>query len=652
MNSSSNSLPSALKAVTKHNDIVLAAVVIAVICLMVFPVPPLALDILIAINLAASIILLMLSMYIPSALGLSTFPALLLFTTIFRLSLNIASTKQILLHAHAGQIIETFGKLIVGGNVIVGLVVFIIIAIVQFIVIAKGSERVAEVGARFTLDAMPGKQMSIDADVRANLITADEAKQRRSTLELESKLHGSLDGAMKFVKGDAIASVIIAAVNILAGISIGVLMKDMTAAAAVSRYTILAIGDGMVSQIPSLFVSVAAGILITRVAGDEEKASNLGTEIGRQLMAYPMALLISGTVLVGFAIVPGFPKIVFAFLGIVVFALGFGLRRESKKLEGYEQTPMPALRAESTLMIPPFISQLEKSPFAAPLVVQLAPNWNGIVSPHRFNDEILAMRNRVRLDLGLPFPGMAFSFNPALTEHSYAICVHELEARRGHIDPSTLASEGSAETAIVRDLEVALRQHASSFIGMQEVQNLLNSAQTAFPDLCAEVLRALPLQRIAEVMRRLVDENISIRHFREILESLIGWGMREKDVIMLTEYVRIDLGKFIVPAYLSPSKKLHAILLDTELEEVFRQNVQPGGGDQVVIPQDRSERLLTELKQAATQGPPGVKVVLLAAMDIRRYVKRHIADTLPDMAVLSYQEVGTSVMLEAIAQIG
>jgi len=259
--------PRFLKALARRGDLVLAALFIAVISLLVIPLPTFLLDMLIATNLAVSISLLMLAVYIPSALGLSSFPSLLLLTTLFRLSLNIASTKLILLNGAAGHIIDTFGRMVVGGNVVVGLVVFVIIAIVQFIVIAKGAERVAEVGARFCLDGMPGKQMSIDADLRAGLIDKEETLRRRREIETESRLHGAMDGAMKFVKGDAIAGILIAFVNIVAGIAIGVSMHGLSASEAVETYSVLSVGDGMVAQIPSLFVSIAAGIIITRVDG-------------------------------------------------------------------------------------------------------------------------------------------------------------------------------------------------------------------------------------------------------------------------------------------------------------------------------------------------------------------------------------------------
>lgn len=640
-----------VKVLSKHNDVLLAAVIVAVISLMIFPLPPLALDILIGINIAASIALLMMSMYVSSALALSTFPALLLFTTLFRLSLNIASTKQILLHAHAGQIIETFGKLIVGGNVIVGIVVFIIIAIVQFIVIAKGSERVAEVGARFTLDAMPGKQMSIDADVRANLITAEEAKNRRNKLELESKLHGSLDGAMKFVKGDAIAGIIIAAVNILAGIAIGMLMKDMTAGEAVSRYAILTVGDGMVSQIPSLLVSVAAGILITRVSENEEKATHMGGEISRQLMAHPKALLITGIVLMGFVLVPGFPKLVFLILGLSIFSLGFLLRKESKKLEGYEHTPMPALRKDGSLMTPSFVTSVDDMPFAAPLMIKFPGNWYGKISATVLNDEIESMKNRTRLELGVPFPGLIVDFDKALPDDTYTLWLNEIEKWRERLDLSDQADMQSAiEEKVTLALENLYRRHAGSFMGMQETQNMLTAAQELYPDLCSEVLRALPLQRISDVLRRLVEENISIRYLREILESLITWGMREKDVVMLTEYVRIDLGRFTIHKHLSAENKLQAVLLSPEFEEVLRQAVESSNNEMIILDKENSQQLLSRLEVVLTQHADK-KIVLLVSMDSRRHLKKYVQDYFPTLPVLSYQEVGATVALEAVAQI-
>src|SRR5687767_1552013 len=320
----------------RQHDLLLALLIVAVIALMILPLRPFMLDTLIALNLSLSVILLMVSLYIGSPLGLSTFPSLLLFTTLFRLSLNIAATRQILLHADAGDIIFTFGNLVVGGDIIVGVVVFLIIAVVQFIVIAKGAERVAEVGARFTLDAMPGKQMSIDAEQRSGAISQDEARRRRRHLQRESQFYGAMDGAMKFVKGDAIAGIVITVVNIVGGLAIGVAQRDMSAVDALETYGLLTIGDGLVSQIPALLISTAAGIVVTRVASDEE--GSLGGDIGGQIFGNARALAIAAVFLVGLAIVPGLPAVPFLVLAAVFGAMAWRLSRKAAPRPGEAET--------------------------------------------------------------------------------------------------------------------------------------------------------------------------------------------------------------------------------------------------------------------------------------------------------------------------
>ena len=308
--------------VTKHADFLLVGMVVAVICLMVVPLPTPLVDLLISANISMSFVILMMTMYAPNVLSFSSFPTLLLFTTLFRVGLNIATTRLILLQADAGEIIFTFGEFAVGGNFIVGAVVFIIIAIVQFLVISKGAERVSEVGARFSLDAMPGKQMSIDADLRAGSIDSEEAQNRRNAVSLESQMYGAMDGAMKFVKGDAIAGLLIAAVNIVAGTIIGVTQMGMTSGEALQLYGVLTVGDGLVSQIPSLLIAISAGILVTRSGGDND---NVGEQIGDQVFSQPKALKIAGTLVFLFALIPGFPKPQLFSLAFILFAIGYAL---------------------------------------------------------------------------------------------------------------------------------------------------------------------------------------------------------------------------------------------------------------------------------------------------------------------------------------
>ena len=313
----------AISKYSRFNDIVLAFLVVTIISLMIVPVPSYMVDALIAVNLTISVVLLMMSLYIPNVLAFSTFPTLLLFTTLFRLALNITTTRMILLHANAGEIIYTFGQFVVGGNFVVGAVVFLILLIVQFLVITKGAERVAEVAARFTLDAMPGKQMSIDADMRAGSIDMDEAKRRRSNLERESQLYGAMDGAMKFVKGDSIAGLIITAINIVAGIIIGVTQKNMELGKAVTTYSILTIGDGLVSSIPSLLISITSGIIVTKVGSAD--GAILGRDIGSQVLGQPKAMLVGGFMVIGLMLMPGFPKIPFLVLAALTLGIGYSL---------------------------------------------------------------------------------------------------------------------------------------------------------------------------------------------------------------------------------------------------------------------------------------------------------------------------------------
>ncbi len=358
-------------------EIGIAMLVVAIISLMILPLPPFLIDVLLAVNITISVTLLMVTMYVPNVVSLSVFPSLLLFTTLYRLSLNIASTKSILLHADAGNIIESFGELVVGGNLVVGMVVFVIITTVQFIVIAKGSERVAEVGARFTLDALPGKQMSIDADLRAHLLTPEEARRKRATLAVESQLQGGMDGAMKFVKGDAVAGLIITLINIIAGIAVGVAYHEMTAGEAANRFSVLSVGDAMVSQIPSLLLSVAAGVMITRVSDESDaRPLSLGDEIGQQLSVSARALYFACLLLLGFAAVPGFPTWLFVLFAAILASCGYELDRRKPAATTNACEAVNAMRrAGSKATTPPILTRAPQ--FTCPLGVRISPELVG-----------------------------------------------------------------------------------------------------------------------------------------------------------------------------------------------------------------------------------------------------------------------------------
>ena len=423
-----------LLRLTRHNDLVLAGLVVAIISLMILPMPTALVDGVIAINLCLSLGMLMISMYITSPLAFSVFPTMLLFTTLLRLALNITTTRLILLKADAGAIIETFGNFVIAGNFVVGAVVFLIITIVQFLVIAKGSERVAEVAARFTLDAMPGKQMSIDADMRAGVIDVEEAKQRRNTVSKESQLYGAMDGAMKFVKGDAIAGLVVTAVNILGGILIGTMQLGMPMSEALQTYAILTIGDGLVSQIPALLISITAGIVVTRVSTDDN--SHLGGDVGKQFLAQPKAVLITGCFLFLFGLIPGFPKIHFMILASIVGSLGYVLYRAAK-IASDEPGPdfsalSPAIekdkpRSKGTA------GQDESFSVTVPLLIDVDASLQKSIKPEEMNEAVAKVRRALYLDLGVPFPGIHLRFSENLSQGAYLILLQEIPMSQGEL---------------------------------------------------------------------------------------------------------------------------------------------------------------------------------------------------------------------------
>ena len=659
-----------LGAAGRHNDMVLAGLLVVIVALFVLPLPTPLLDLLIATNLAASLVLLIVAMYVPSALSLSTFPSLLLFTTLFRLSLNIASTKLILLHADAGHIIETFGKLIVGNNVVVGGVVFLIIAIVQFIVIAKGSERVAEVAARFALDAMPGKQMSIDADVRAGAMSSTQAQKKRSQLEQECQLHGAMDGAMKFVKGDAIASIVIAIVNILAGIAIGTLMRDMSIGEALQRFAILTVGDGMVSQIPSLLVSISAGIVITRVGAGERSDEQLAPQMVRQLTAHPRALIIAGVAVASFLIVPGFPKWVFALLATLLIGAGV-----SSLLLRRRQQAQPWITHREG-------AEESDDAIAAPLAVRLSSSLRGQIDRYAVDHELALVKARVEGDLGPVFPRLHVGGHDAVAESGYQVLVQDVVVAQGLLRPGWLlldpaaggaAPEGAqagepfgpfprvqwvpataegatgfrCEHVVGLHVEAIVRRHAPQLLGLQEVQKLLHTVQRDAPELAAEVARAVPAQRIADVLRRLLQEGIPVRNLHAIFESLAIWAPKEPDAVALTELVRIDLGRYITSRFVGANRQLEAILFESNLLSRLQDSVErsPRGNLLLLSPavtQDIREQVRRILASCA--GP----VVAIASSDTRRYVKNLVEPVAPALAVLSYQEIDDDVALQPV----
>jgi type III secretion protein V len=627
----------------RYTDILLVAALVAIVALMIVPLPTWVIDVLVAVNIAGGMLLLLLAIYVSNPLEFSAFPSVLLISTLFRLSLSIATTRMILLHGEAGHIIDTFGNMVAGGNLVVGLVVFLIITVVQFIVIAKGSERVAEVAARFSLDAMPGKQLSIDSDLRSGLIDKDEARRRRSLLEAESRLNGSLDGAMKFVKGDAIAGIIIILINLVGGLAVGVMQQSMSMGDAGVKYSILTIGDGMVTQIPALLGAMSAGLLVTRTSGANGD-ENLGQIIGAQMTAKPRVLLMAGGLCGLFALVPGFPSLVFVGLGLGFLAAGALL--------------MPPVRARWERWMRPAVSKVTRREMAAPVVMSTAvtaprPSVPLLLEVTRGSltagqhQQLLAGLERMldgfQFHLGLQLPRIDIHMVEA-DDRRWQLLAYEVPVAQG---PLAQGEDGLAQ--VLAAVSQSLRRHAGMFLGTQEASQVLTRAAIDLPDVVKETLRALPLARVAEVLRRLVEEEVGIRNMRDILETLSDAAQREKDVNALVELTRIGLKRQICHR-VAPEGRLHALLLEPALEEALRGALRVHGGvEQLALDPGQVSQLMTYLKTLIEQHRPAA---IVTAVDIRRHVRKLIEPDCFSTPVLSYHELVPSLQLEVLARLG
>jgi type III secretion protein V len=671
-----------------YGDIGIAALLVTVLALIIVPVPLIVLDALLAVNLTVSALLLMVVMYVPNVVSFSTFPTLLLFTTLFRLALNIASTKLILLTADAGHVIEAFGNLVVGGNAVVGFVIFMIITLVQFIVIAKGSERVAEVGARFTLDALPGKQMSIDADLRAGNLTADQAKLRRDLLAMESAVHGGMDGAMKFVKGDAVAGLVITAINVVGGIVIGSLYLGMTAAEAAHRFTVLSIGDAMVSQIPSLLMCVAAGVLVTRVADERlhGTTSSVGKEIGNQLTDNPKPLVMAAVLPLGFALIPGFPLAPFLLLSLALVGLAYA-RNKTMSAKGTAAVPLPALMRDGGKSTAPTI-QTKPRDFTSPVSIRIPASLSQALDVSALDTAFGVERVALQDNLGLPFPGVEVVIGNELVGLNYVILLHDVPVAKGELKQSALmlVDGGAADQALcqphdgaggaevtywiaaVRRGEItagrvltheqvlarhaigAMERQAHLFMGIQEVQWVLEKAVKDYPNLVAEAMKAMPHIKIAEVLRRLLEEQVPVRNVRAILESLVTWGAKEKDPLMLTEYARAELGRYLAYRAAEGGPVLEVVMLDQALEQTVRQAIkQTPAGSFLALPPEVIEQMC-EAMLRIVGSTPRTKCAVVTSMDIRRYVRKMIERKAAWLQVYSFQELGGHVELRSLGR--
>jgi type III secretion protein V len=632
-------------------DAGLAGFVIAIVGLMVVPLPTWLLDLLLASNLAGSVAILLVALYVGDALKIAAFPTLLLITTLFRLALNVSSTRLILLQADAGEVIRAFGQFVVRGNYVVGGVVFLILTIIQFVVIAKGSERVAEVGARFTLDAMPGKQMAIDAELRSGSIDGNEARRRRRALLRESQFYGAMDGAMKFVKGDVIASLIITIVNILGGLAIGVGQRDMELAAALKRYGLLTIGDGLVTQIPALVLATAAGVLVTRVAS-EEADTPLGAELASQIFGQPQALRVGSFFVLGLAIIPGLPALPFLVIGALLF-IASRARMKSQRAEESAQ-PEPIQRRAGASAQPRFV------PLVVPWSVEVSKDLEPLLDDDIRGNEVrrpglrsalAAAREVLFRDRGVPLPAGRIVVSETLPERHAVISLHEVPAQLIRF-PKTLGADVLAQQLLI-ELLPTFDRRVQDFLGLSETQSLLDELEQIAPASVRQVVpKPISLIQLTDVLRRLVEERVNIRDLRAILEALSLVGAVEKDPLTLAEFVRAQLRRSITHSVTRGARELPALLLDSHIEESVRGAITrtPAGSFLALAPVATRDIIAAVRRAISNHASDVSPVIVLTQPDIRRYVRKLLEPDFPDLRVLSSAELLPEISVKPLGR--
>lgn len=675
---------------SSRSEVVGASLIILMIVMMVLPLQPAVLDALIAVNITVSVVLVISAILIESPLAFSSFPAILLMTTLFRLSLTISTTRQILLEADAGHIVQTFGEFVVGGNFAVGLVIFLIISVVNFLVVTKGSERVAEVAARFSLDGMPGKQMSIDGDLRAGLITQAQAKKKRNDLEKESQLFGAMDGAIKFVKNDAIAGLVITLVNLLGGLTVGMLQKDMSFAQASATYIILSVGDGLIGIIPSLMISIAAGLIVTRVTKGEGDGSSTASDMIRDLTANRSALQISGVVCVLFAFVPGMPTPVFLITAAVLFA---GWYRASKGADSAEQVDtvnqFTDLLAQGKGVKLQDVMTTET--FSA-LEVRLPVDLDPAMANHLQNVCRLA-RNRQVENLGILLPLFEFSTHskpdvefyvygvPCLrlspAEKRMAVMADPTQADWAQAVAHTIernATTGQFEVLVdplqkpqldqfgvsfvtyeqrwVAQVEALIVRKIDQLFTVNEYQRHISGLGEKFGEQLKELERVLPSTKVVDVIQRLLAESVSIKNIRAILNALIDWGQRERDPLIIGEQVRRALHEQICHQYAN-NQVLKVFVLDAEFEQLIRETSRSNAHGAFLDMDSTSLGVLRNavLAQVAPHAAGRSLPAVVCSMDCRYFFRQIIQDDLYCMPVLSHQEISPIMQIQVLGSI-
>jgi len=623
---------------SRISDVAVIVAIAAMISLIILPVPLYLLDVLIAMNIVLGVTLLLVSIYISAPTDFPVFPSVLLLGTVYRLALSIATTRLILTTGHAGRIIDVFGHVAAGGNLIVGAVIFVVITLVQFIVISKGAERVGEVAARFSLDAMPGKQMSIDSDLRAGLTDKDEARRRRRLLELESKLYGSFDGAMKFVRGDAVAGIFIVVVNLIGGLAVGVLQQGMPLADAVQTYSVLTIGDGMVTQLPALLFALAAGLVVTRSTA-EGGEDHLGESLRQQLAARPRVPLMAGFLCFGLALVPGFPTWTFVTLGIA--GVGVGILLEPALRDMVLRTPLGRLaprapRDASRGAIDP-VAATTNAPLHLEISLELAEGMpvdvlEGIMR-HASGD--------IERRLGLVLPRFTYAVETGRDMAGWRLWIGGYLAARGN------APTGDAD-ALASALSGSLRRNLASFISLQDCTNMLQRVGVSHPEVAKEVVRVLSPIRVAEILRYLVEEETPLRDLHLILESLADAGQREKEAHALTIVARQAVHRQLIAPY-APDNRLRALVLTAPLEAQLRGHARSATGPVQLGLEPLVARAL--IAQIGERAAAASATAVVAPQDLRRPLRKLIEPELFDLPVLAYSELRSPLELEIVDRI-
>jgi flagellar biosynthesis protein FlhA len=671
----------------RHSDVALALCVIAIVGVMIVPLPPLVLDLLLSFNIAFSLVLLLSAIYVIAPLELSVFPSLMLIATLFRLSLNVASTRLILGDAYAGEVISSFGSFVVKGNYVVGFVIFVIIVVIQYIVVVKGTERNAEVSARFTLDAMPGKQMSIDADLNAGLIDDREAMRRREEISREADFYGAMDGASKFVRGDAVAGIIINIINILGGFAIGVLQKGMPIGESVRTYTMLTIGDGLVTQVPALIVSTSAGIIVSRAAAE----SNLGVDIAKQLFAGYKPLAIVGGTLAVLAFVPGLPTLPFLTLGCVVGGVGYSIFKSKAKPEAVEtaeaqEAPEKRQEALEDLIK---VDRIELV-IGYGLIPMVDPSEGG-----DFLERVRGVRRQLAIELGIVVPSIRIRDDVRLKPHEYEIKIKGAKVSKGEVYPGEYltigmkealggieglettdpafglpakwigraqveAAEGlgltvvEAAVALGTHLSETMKAHAAEILSRQDVSTIVEDLKKDHKAVIEEILpQVVTIGTLHRVMQNLLREQVPVNDVMTILETVSDYAQHTKDVDVLTEYVRAALQRIICNVCEDKDGVIYASTLDPRLEQKIAESIQmTRSGITAIVQPALAQKIMKAVDEARKNMLANDhKPVIVCSPNIRLGLKRLIEGSLPRVMVISYGEISTDCEVRSVGMV-